>query len=186
MEERLMDIVAGCSPAIRACVASLGTAFAFLVGEPNTPLMALGILLIIDMLTRWMAIAKKTLDDEKIIASIWYGIYLSIHNKKITAAMLWSKFQNKVLSYVLLIIAFRLVDNILPDSFLGVNIDNGLIVFILSWLAFVELQSTIENLIECGFDTLRPLVAWCKTKRETLQGGADDASSGSNDHPDNG
>jgi len=167
--DRLIDIVCTCW-LVRCVAAGIITVLTFLIGEPNTPMVALTVLIVLDTITRWLAIAKKTLDDECVQASIWYGIYLAVHNRNINSQMMRTRFQSKILGYIILLIAFHLVGKIIPASFFGADVSQWPMTFICSWLAFVELQSVIENLIDMGLDALKPLLFWCIKKRETLSG----------------
>jgi phage-related holin len=156
-------------------VASIFTTFfTFLIGEINVPLVALALLVVIDTFSRWGAIANKKLADKEITASIWYGVYLAIHERDINSQTMRGKLVKKILGYLILLIGFNLVSKIIPDTFFGTDISKAPTVFISSWLAFVELQSIIENLVDMGFDALKPLLFWCISKRQALSGVAEE------------
>jgi len=148
----------------------LMTAFTFLIGEINVPLVALALLVVVDTFTRWGAIANEKLADKKITASVWYGVYLAIHEHDINSQTMRGKLQKKAVGYLILLIGFNLVSKIIPSNFFGADISKAPTAFISSWLAFVELQSIIENLVDMGLDALKPLLIWCISKRQTLSG----------------
>jgi hypothetical protein len=157
---------------IKTVVSGTITAFTFLVGEVNGPLVALAVLVIFDTFTRWCAIGKKTLAAHNEEGSIWYGIYRALHFKDINSCEMRGKFQTKVLGYLILLIGFNLLSKIIPQTFFDTDISRAPTVFISSWLAFAELQSIIENLIDCGMDALRPLAIFVSKKRQAMTGEA--------------
>lgn len=145
------------------------TGVTFLLGDITAaPFVALWCLVIIDTVTRWMAIGKETLEKHQINGSIWSGIYLAILDKTINSRELRGRFQTKVAAYLVLLIGFNLLDHVIPDRVMGQAIDGMPNTFISTWLAIVELQSIVENLIEMGMTGLSPLGVWLIAKRDKM------------------
>lgn len=145
------------------------TGITFLLGDITAaPFIALWVLVIIDTITRWMAIGRKTLKDNNMSGSVWDGIWLAVIEHNINAEAMRCRFQTKALAYLVLLIGFNLLDIIIPDRILGQDVVGVPNTFISTWLAFVELQSIIENLIECGMTGLTPLSEWVCRKREKM------------------
>jgi len=145
------------------------TGITFLLGDITAaPFIALWVLVIIDTITRWMAIGRKTLADNNMSGSVWDGIWLAVVERNINSEMMRCRFQTKALAYLVLLIGFNLLDIIVPDRILGQDVVGIPNTFISTWLAFVELQSIIENLIECGMTGLTPLSQWVCNKRAKM------------------
>lgn len=141
----------------------------FLLGDVTAaPFLALWLLVVLDTFTRWAAIGRRTLADNKMRGSIWEGIYWAILERKINSETMRCQFQTKAVAYLILLIGFNLVDQIVPDIILGYNFVGMPNAFISTWLALVEIQSITENLIECGMTGLTPLSAWAEKKRERM------------------
>lgn len=142
---------------------------AFLLGDVTAaPFLALWLLVVLDTFTRWAAIGRRTLIDNKMRGSIWEGIYWAILDRKINSETMRCQFQTKAVAYLILLIGFNLVDKIIPDVMFGYNFVGLPNAFISTWLALVEIQSITENLIECGMTGLTPLSAWAEKKRERM------------------
>lgn len=141
----------------------------FLLGDITAaPFIALWILVAIDTLTRWMAIGLNTLKEHGETGSVWYGIYVAILERKINNESMRGRFQTKALSYLILLIGFNMLDAIIPDKVAGQQIDGLPNTFISTWLAFVEMQSIIENLIEMGMTGLQPIAGWLCRRRSAM------------------
>lgn len=166
--EKIWQSVTDCWHVKAACSA-LVTCVTFLVGDVTAaPFVALWTLVVIDTMTRWAAIGKQTLTDDKLSGSVWDGIWLAVIEKKINSEAMRCRFQTKALSYIVLLIGFNLLDRIIPDTIFGQVVVGLPNTFISTWLAFVELQSIIENLIEMGMVGLTPLSLWVGRKREKM------------------
>lgn len=76
----------------------------------------------------------------------------------------------KIGGYIILLIGFNLLARVIPQNLFGTDISNTPRVFIASWLAFIELQSIVENLIDMGMNGLRPLAVFLCRKRHDLTG----------------
>lgn len=141
----------------------------FLLGDVTAaPFLALWLLVVLDTFTRWAAIGRKTLIDNKMSGSIWEGIYWAVLERKINSEAMRCRFQTKAVAYLILLIGFNLVDQVVPDVIFGANFAGLPNAFISTWLALVEIQSITENLIEMGMTGLTPLSAWAEKKREKM------------------
>ena len=145
------------------------TCLTFLLGDVTAaPFIALWLLVTLDTFTRWAAIGRKTLVDNKMTGSIWFGIYCAVIDRRINSETMRGQFQTKAIGYLVLLAGFNLVDTIIPDVMFGqsfVGLPNS---FISTWLALVEIQSITENLIECGMPGLSPLTKWAAKRQEQM------------------
>ena len=143
----------------------------FLIGEMNAPFIALWSLIILDMITKWIAIAKKLLEERNLDASILYGVILAWQTGGLSSRNMRIMFASKIFSYLTLIIATNLLVKILPSIVIFGNdwakMPSG---FIYSFLALTEMMSIIENLIAMGIDALRPLEVFFSRKRDEIVG----------------
>lgn len=145
------------------------TCLTFLLGDVTAaPFIALWILVVLDTFTRWAAIGRKTLIDNKMTGSVWFGVYWAILDRRINSEAMRCQFQTKALGYLILLIGFNLVDKIIPDVMFGYNFAGIPNAFISTWLALVEIQSITENLSECGMKGLSPLSGWAEARREQM------------------
>lgn len=161
---------------VKAISSGAVSCLTFLIGDITAaPFVALWVLVVIDTATRWAAIGRKTLADNNMTGSLLDGIWLAIIEKQISSEVMRCRFQTKAVAYLVLLIGFNLLDIIIPDRIFGQDVVGMPNTFISTWLAFVELQSIIENLIECGMSGLTPLSQWVSNKRakmtETPPGG---------------
>ena len=145
------------------------TCLTFLLGDVTAaPFIALWVLVVLDTFTRWAAIGRKTLLDNNMAGSIWFGIYCAVIDRRINSETMRGQFQTKAIGYLILLAGFNLVDTIIPDVMFGqsfVGLPNS---FISTWLALVEIQSITENLIECGMPGLLPLTKWAAKRQEQM------------------
>lgn len=154
---------------IKTVCSGVISSLTFLLGDVTAaPFLALWLLVVLDTFTRWAAIGRKTLVDNKMRGSIWEGIYWAILERKINSETMRCQFQTKAVAYLILLIGFNLVDQIVPDVVFGYNFVGLPNAFISTWLALVEIQSITENLIECGMTGLTPLSVWAEKKRERM------------------
>lgn len=168
--EKIWQTIADCWHMKVAASAAM-TAATFLIGDVTAgPFVALWSLVIVDTITRWMAIGAATLREHNLNRSIWTGIYLAAIDRKINNVSMFGRFQTKALAYLILLIGFNLLDHVIPDRVMGQSIDGMPNAFISTWLAIVELQSIVENLIEMGMTSLSPVGAWLCRKRDKMTG----------------
>ena len=147
------------------------TGFTFLVCDIEAPFIALWLLVAIDTITRWTAISKRTLEEQKLDASILYGFYLAWHTGALNSHAMRHQFATKIFAYFMLIVAGNLVSKIIPAlTLFGNDISKFPGGFVYSFLAVTELMSIIENLIEMGIDALKPLEVWAGKKRDEMTG----------------
>jgi hypothetical protein len=111
--------------------------------------LALWIAMLLDLLTRWRVIFKKS-----------GGIRKALKTKAWNSHDMFQKTRDKIITYLVIQIlaglSFRLVD--IP------YISNAVATVVYAFLFFREFISNIENLIESGADYLKPLLFWVKKK----------------------
>jgi len=148
------------------------TTFTFLVGEIETPFMALWVLVILDTISKWASVSKITLEQQGVDGNIWYGFYLAWHTGALSSREMRQKFIPKVFAYLVVIIAGHMVSIILPSIIIaGGDVAKMPGSLVYSFLAVTELMSIIENLIAMGMDVLKPLAIWAGRKRDEITGG---------------
>jgi len=142
----------------------------FLIGDITaTPFIALWCLVVLDTITRWMALAKQENDatgHEN--GSIIKGFGAAVICSRINSETFRIKFTNKAASYIVLLIGFNLLDMVIPDVMFGYNFVGFPNAFISTWLAIGEIKSILENLIAAGIQGLSPLVCWAEKRREQM------------------
>jgi len=141
----------------------------FLMGPVDAAFMALWLLIVIDPLTRWMAIAKQALVDANSCGGLLCGFKLALQSGAINSLSMRQKFIPKILGYLLVLIAASLLTKVLPqvsysDKLLS-EIPKNLII---SYLAVNEFISICENLSVSGLTALRPIAKFFTTKRDDL------------------
>lgn len=160
---------------VKCTVSFLMSVAGFLIGEINAPFIALWSLIIIDMLTKWVGIAKNLLDERDIDSNILYGIILAWKTGELCSRSMRRMFIGKVFSYLVLIIAANLLMKIIPSVVIFGNdwakFPGG---FIYSFLALTEVMSIIETLIQIGIDALKPLESFFCRKRDEMTGYKED------------
>lgn len=148
------------------------TVFTFLIGEIEAPFIALWVLVILDIISKWASVSKNTLDQQGARGSIWYGFYLAWHTGALNSREMRQKFVPKVFAYFVVIIAGHMVSIILPSIIIaGGDMAKMPGSLVYSFLAVTELMSIIENLIAMGMDVLKPLAIWAGRKRDEITGG---------------
>lgn len=111
---KIWDTIISCWQ-VKLLASFLVTTFTFLVGDIEAPFIALWLLVIVDTMTKWAAISKKTLDNQSADGSIWYGFYLAWHTGALDSQEMRHKFATKVFAYFVIVIAGHLVSIILPS-----------------------------------------------------------------------
>ena len=150
--------------------AGLVSCTTFLLGDiTSTPFIALWCLVVMDTITRWMALAKKeNVEAGRADGSIIKGFGAAVICSRINSETFRIKFTNKAASYIVLLIGFNLLDMVIPDIMFGHNFVGIPNSFIATWLAIGEIKSILENLIESGIQGLTPLVCWAEKRREQM------------------
>lgn len=139
----------------------------FLVGDITTSFVAIWILLLLDTLTRLIALSKKHLEN----ANLLKAMVLSFKDGTINSKG-FRQFVLKCLSYLILMIVANLFAKVVPNSvLLGEEIAKFPCSFIYTFLAITEVMSIIENLVEVGVDTLKPLLFFISKKRDEMTDG---------------
>lgn len=155
-----------------SAISSAVACITFLIGDPTADaFIALWGLVVLDTLTRWMAIGKKYIENHKLHCSIVTGMLLAFLDGYINTDALRGQFFTKALSYVLLLIAFNQLGHIVPEKIFSHSLVGLPNTFISTWLAWVELQSIIENLVEVGMSELAPLGGRVRKIRDKLTKG---------------
>ena len=147
---------------VRPAVALCGACITWLVLPEESFIAwtaALWIAVVLDLLTRWYAIFKKSGSIRK-----------ALKTKAWNSHDMYQKTSIKIISYLVIQIlaglSMRLVD--IP------YISNIVATVVYSFLFFREFISNIENLIDAGADYLKPLLFWMKKKNdEVLEKGED-------------
>ena len=155
------------------CFASfLINIFSFLIGEINASFVALWTLIVIDTLTKWIAVSGNVRDQYAPKDSVFYGMLLAWKSGELSSRNMRRMFAGKVFSYLILIIVANLLVKIIPGVMIfgndWVNFPSG---FIYTFLALTEMMSIIENLIGMGVDALKPLAWFVERKRNEMVGG---------------
>lgn len=134
--------------------------FSFLIGEVDAAFIALWVLVGIDTITKVVGLVYNA-----------GGFKLAVLTKVVTSEKLRSKFCTKAFAYIVIIIAANMLCVIVPDiRFLGSEWAKIACSFVYSFLAITEILSIVENLVEMGFDSLKPLVFFFKKKRSDMTG----------------
>ena len=157
---------------LKAFWAGCVSCLTFLLGDVTaTPFIALGCLVALDTITRWMAISHNEAVAEGRNGSLLDGFGVAVIFSRINSETFRVKFFNKMLSYLVLLIGFNLLDWVIPDVIFGQQFVGFPNSFISTWLAIGEIKSILENLIEAGASGLRPLVIWAQKKQNQMTDG---------------
>ena len=148
---------------VRPAIALFGACITYLIFPEESFIawcIALWIAVVLDLLTRWYAIFKKSGSIRK-----------ALKTKAWNSHDMYQKTSIKIISYLVIQIlaglSMRLVD--IP------YISNIVATVVYSFLFFREFISNIENLIDAGADYLKPLLFWMKKKNdEVLEKGEDE------------
>jgi hypothetical protein len=145
------------------------TCVTFLLGDVTaTPFVSLCVLIVVDTLTRWMAIGYKESRNSGGNGSIFVWLSVSFLLSRINSETFRTKFSTKAISYGLLIAVFNHLGQVIPGVIFGysfVGIPNS---FICTWLALGEVKSILENLIDSGITIVQPLILWAQKKQDQM------------------
>jgi phage-related holin len=158
------------------CLASiLINISSYLIGEINAPFMALWTLIAMDTFIKWIVISQKVRDKYDEDGSLLFGFLMAWNTGELCSRLMRKMFVRKVFSYLVLIIVANLLVKIIPSVIICGNdwakFPGG---FIYSFLALTEMISIVENLIDMGFDALKPLVWFIGRKRNEMLGYKDE------------
>ena len=142
---------------------SLAGTLSFFFGSHGTALLAFIVLILIDLFTKWLALAYKYLLDQGMCreqVGLWQctrNMKKAFANRYITSEMMKTKFAGKVILYMILVVAVVQVDHMAGGDgvFLGT-----------AWyyLAATEALSIVENLRDAGVQSLTPLLTFIRSK----------------------
>ncbi|CQR71393.1 Holin family protein [Sporomusa ovata DSM 2662] len=140
--------------------ATAAGALAFATGSHGTALMAFAILILIDLLTKYLSLSAQRLNDRNLPSGLWQcliGIYAAFKDGYIKSELMKTKFAGKIILYMVLVSAAIQVDVMArgEDLFLKA-----------AWyyLAGTEFISIAENLRDAGVQSLDPLLVFIRTR----------------------
>lgn len=163
---------------LKSFLAGCISCLTFLLGDVTaTPFIALWCMVVLDTITRWMAISRHEAEAEGRKGSLLEGFGIAVICSRINSETFRVKFFNKMLSYLVLLIGFNLLDWVIPDVIFGQQFIGFPNSFISTWLAIGEIKSILENLIEAGASGLKPLVIWAQKKQDQMTDGSQQAGS---------
>ncbi len=142
---------------------SLAGTLSFFFSSHGTALLAFIVLILIDLLTKWLALANKYLLDQGTCreqAGLWQcacSMKQAFASRYITSAMMKTKFAGKIILYMVLVAAVVQVDHMAGGDGLFLRT---------AWyyLAATEALSIVENLRDAGVQSLTPLLAFIRSK----------------------
>ena len=134
------------------------------IGYHAAVFFAFGMVVFLDLFTRWLAISHKRLiairEDGGLINS-FFGIPAAHRAGLINSYVMRKTFFSKMLTYLLLIYVASLVDYIVCRSG-GNAIASSTVI---TYLAMTELLSVVENLDEAGVSAVHDLIQAIKDRR---------------------
>ena len=142
---------------------SLAGTLSFFFGSYGTALLAFIVLILIDLFTKWLALAYKYLLDQGVCreqAGLWQcarSMKKAFAGRYITSAMMKTKFSGKIILYMILVAALVQVDNMAGGD--GVFLRTAWY-----YLAATEALSIMENLRDAGVQSLTPLLAFIRSR----------------------
>lgn len=140
--------------------ATAAGALAFATGNHGTALLAFVILILIDLITKWLSLSSKRLNEKGLPAGLWQcliGLRAAFRDKYITSEMMKTKFAGKLILYMVLVAAAVHVD-VMAGS------DGLFLKAAWYYLAGTEFISIAENLRDAGVQSLDPLLNFIRTK----------------------
>ncbi len=138
----------------------LAGALAYVANNHGTALKAFVLLIVIDLLTKYISLSAERLTKKELPGGLWrslLGIWKAFKEGYIKSELMKTKFAGKLLLYMILVGT-------------AVNIDEmtgGEGVFLRAawyYLAATEGISIIENLRDAGVQSLDPLLAFIRSK----------------------
>lgn len=136
---------------------------AFATGNHGTALGAFVVLILIDLVTKWIALSYKCLIDQGVSqeqAGLWQcfkNMAMALKLKYITSEMMKTKFTGKIILYMTLVLTAIHVDNMAGG-------DGVFLKATWYYLAATEAISIIENLRDAGVESLDPLLTFIRSK----------------------
>ena len=142
---------------------SLAGTLSFFFSSHGTALVAFIVLILLDLMTKWLSLSHKYLLDQGICrtqAGLWQCIQSmkkAFANRYITSEMMKTKFAGKIILYMVLVAAVVQVDSMTGGD--GVFLRTAWF-----YLAATEAVSIVENLRDAGVQRLTPLLAFIRSK----------------------
>ncbi|MCM0759621.1 phage holin family protein [Sporomusa sphaeroides DSM 2875] len=140
--------------------ATAAGALAFATGNHGTALLAFVILILIDLVTKWLSLSSKRLNEMSLEAGLWQsflGLRAAFRDKYITSEMMKTKFAGKLILYMVLVAAAVHVDVMAGSE--GIFLKAAWY-----YLAGTEFISIAENLRDAGVQSLDPLLNFVRSK----------------------
>lgn len=140
--------------------ATAAGALAFATGNHGTALLAFVILILIDLLTKFLSLSAQRLIDKELPAGLWQcllGLRAAFRDKYIKSEMMKTKFAGKIILYMVLVSAAVHVDVMAGSE--GIFLKAAWY-----YLAGTEFISIAENLRDAGVRSLDPLLTFIRSK----------------------
>ncbi|CQR74173.1 Holin family protein [Sporomusa ovata DSM 2662] len=140
--------------------ATAAGALAFATGSHGTALMAFAILILIDLLTKYLSLSAQRLNDRNLPSGLWQcliGIYAAFKDGYIKSELMKTKFAGKIILYMVLVSAAIQVDVMAKG-------DDLFLKAAWYYLAGTEFISIAENLRDAGVQSLDPLLTFIRTR----------------------
>ncbi|EIW19899.1 MULTISPECIES: phage holin family protein [Pelosinus] len=145
------------------------TVITFLLGPMDTAFLALWLMIVIDPVTKWIAISMLTLKESQSCGGLICGFRLAWNSGALNSLAMRQKFIPKVLGYLIVLIAANLLVKVLPPAYysgkLLTEIPKDLIT---SYLAVTEFVSICENLTAAGVEQLGKVALYFGSKRDNI------------------
>jgi len=145
------------------------TVITFLAGPMDTAFLALWLMVVIDPVTKWLAISMQALKEAQSCGGIVCGFRLAWKSGALNSLAMRQKFIPKILGYIIVLIAANLLVKVLPPAYyagkLLTEIPKDLIT---SYLAVTEFVSICENLTAAGVEQLSTVAKYFGTKRDEI------------------
>lgn len=152
-------------------VKALVSIFIFMIGDFNPSLAAICVLVFLDLLTKWMAVSRQTIEQNNLDCNLVGGFFEAWRCKALNSHSMRIGFVSKVFAYLILLSASYQMTKILPpDIIFGVDWSRAPDNFIRAFLAITEMISMVENLRDMGVKGFDPLLAFFCRKRDTMTG----------------
>lgn len=136
------------------------TIISFLIGEQYLPYMALGVLIVLDIMTKMWSLTQTS-----------GGFSFGLAFKFICSRTMRGKSFHKLFSYAVIIIMANMLLITLPNiSFWGISWNTVPVSFACAILAVAESLSILENLMEAGVTVIKPFYSFLKRKEKELEG----------------
>lgn len=151
---------------ICSAILTVGT---FLLGPMDAAFLALWVMVVIDPVTKWLAISMQALKETQSCGGLICGFRLAWNSGALNSLSMRQKFVPKILGYLIVLIAANLLVKVLPPAYysgkLLTEIPKDLIT---SYLAVTEFVSICENLTAAGVEQLGKVAQYFGSKRDQI------------------